>query len=108
MARNKKIKKLKPEIEKGMSKITKAVKIKPVIKKMAREVHQAPSNLRFAILVTIGVFWADFLKRIVVLWFGFLSVELSTTVSSLIAAIFATIVGIGILESWRRIRTYLK
>jgi hypothetical protein len=66
-----------------------------------------PGNLKFAIIVTVGIFWSQFLRDVLTDILGPLLENNSNTVADLILAVAATGLGFLILSSYRKIRLAL-
>lgn len=84
------------------------IRIKYKLKGIAKKATVVPQNLKFAIIVAMGVFWADFLKNLTAATLSFLPISVSQTISSLLAAILATAAGLFVLESWGRIENFFR
>lgn len=65
--------------------------------------YQVPSNLKFGIVVAIALFWADFLRTLIQSGMIYFGVESSPLLANLILAIIATLVGIAVLEGYKKI-----
>jgi len=66
-----------------------------------------PQNLKFAIIVSIAIFWAEFLKGVLILTLAawHLPIEgIEGILGSFILAVIATIIGLFILVSYRRLK----
>ncbi len=67
-----------------------------------------PEGLKFGIIVTVAVFWADFLKSALKDMFNFALKGTFDTLASFIIAVSATVIGYLILLSYRKIVYRLK
>jgi hypothetical protein len=66
-----------------------------------------PSNLKFGIIVTVAIFWSQFLRSSFDQLFSFLGVT-GVLLADFLIAVIATIAGYLILLSYRKIRFRLK
>jgi|GEM_PF-1975786 len=111
MARRKKIRKIAFKKRAGIlaKVIKKDIKLpKKELKHLAKKAHQVPSSLRFGIIVAMAIFWVDFIKQMFIIGFEELPVTVSSAIGTLIAAVIVTLIGFIVLESYPRIRAYLK
>ena len=66
---------------------------------------QVPSNFKFAVIVAIAIFWADFIRSIFDSIFSSLHIPV---LSDLLIAIIVTALGYSILISYRRVKSRLE
>jgi hypothetical protein len=66
-----------------------------------------PGNLKFAIIVTVGIFWSQFLRDVLTDVLGPLLENNSNSFADLILALAATGLGFLILSSYKKIRSVL-
>jgi len=67
-----------------------------------------PRSLKFGIIVAIVIFWAQFLRGILIDFLGYYFDITSAWLVDLILAIMATILGLLILETYRKITSKLR
>lgn len=68
---------------------------------------QVPSNFKFGVIVSIAIFWADFLRSI--LNQGFSSLNVSAPIlSNFVIAVIATVIAYVVMLSYRKIQYRLK
>ncbi|MFO7872289.1 MAG: hypothetical protein R6U26_01440 [Candidatus Undinarchaeales archaeon] len=68
----------------------------------------APTNLKFGIIIAVAIFWAEFLRSIMNSLFRFALKGASPIVSNFIVAASATFIGYIVLISYKRVRYKLK
>ena len=78
-------------------------------KKAVIEVGEVvPRSLKFGIIVAIALFWAQFIRQILVDFLGYYFEISSSWLVDFILAVMATILGLLILETYRKITSRLR
>ena len=80
-----------------------------MVKKPITEIGEGvPSNLVFALVVAVGIFWADVLRYILIYFFAGIGVETYGMAEAVLLAMLATMVGFSVLSGYRQIRARLR
>lgn len=67
-----------------------------------------PNNLKFGVIVAIALFWAEFLRTLLRDIFVDMFAANSDTMVNFILAIMATIIGVTVFHSYRRLLRRMK
>jgi len=78
-------------------------------KKSVTEVGETvPKNLKFGIIVTVAIFWAEFLRSALKEFFYIFLKNYMIVITDLILAVMATLAGYFVLLGYRKIISGLK
>ena len=78
-----------------------------MVKKPVIELGEiVPRSLKFGIIVAIAIFWAQFLRQILLEFLG--AYLVSPSLIDFVLAVLATVLGLLILETYRKITSKLK
>jgi hypothetical protein len=69
--------------------------------------HMVPDNFKFALIVAIVVFWAEFLRLVMVWVLSLLDIN-SPILSNFVFAVIATFLGLSILAGYPKIVARLR
>ena len=77
------------------------------IKDITNKGRETPSSLRFGIIVTVSLFWVQFVKSILTDFFSAINVNSHILVDFLMA-VLVTLLGYLVILSYRKMVTWLK
>jgi hypothetical protein len=78
---------------------------KRAIRKKLTEIGEtAPSNFKFAVIVAVAIFWAEFLKTLLELFIGTIPVWTGPAIRDFIIAVIATAIAFVVLVFYRKIK----
>jgi len=88
--------------------MAKKKKTKKIKKRVVEVGEVVPRSLKFGIIVAIALFWAQFLREILIEFLDCYFEISSVSLVDFILAVMATILGIAILETYRKITSKLR